>query len=98
MLFNSFAFMFVYLPITLVGFFVFGQWGRTAALTWLLACSLAFYGYWNLAYLPLLVGSIGMNYGFAMALGRRRSTSRARSLLFALAIAGNLALLGYFKY
>src|SRR5690606_28654846 len=55
--------------------------------------SMVFYGYWSVDYLPLLVGSILANYAAAAALARWRSP-----WLLALTIAGNLALLFYFKY
>lgn len=49
MLFNSYAFIFGYLPLTLAGFFMLARWNATWAAGWLAAASLAFYGYWNIA-------------------------------------------------
>jgi alginate O-acetyltransferase complex protein AlgI len=63
MLFNSPVFVLGFLPLTLSGFFLAGRlYGPRAALAWLLAADLAFYGWWNPRYLPLLVGSVGVNY------------------------------------
>ncbi len=63
MLFNSTAFVLGFLPLTLSGFFVAGRWyGPRAALLWLLAADLVFYGWWNPLYLPLLAGSVAVNY------------------------------------
>ena len=64
---------------------------------WLVLASLFFYGYWRLDYLPLLIGSILGNHAIATAIQTRRSRRGTAPLLIA-GIAGNLALLGYFKY
>jgi hypothetical protein len=42
-LFNSYPFLFVFLPVTCAAFFVIGRWSRPAAAAWLAAASLAFY-------------------------------------------------------
>ena len=58
MLFNSYIFIFVFLPVALAGFFFIGRrGGRRIALAWLVACSFFFYGWWNFAYLSLLLFS-----------------------------------------
>jgi len=87
MLFNSFGFLFLYLPVVLAGYFVLRRWraGWTAA--WLAAASLFFYACGDARHLPLLLGSILFNYWCA----RQR-----RWLPFG--VAANLALLAYFKY
>ncbi|KJS42808.1 MAG: alginate O-acetyltransferase [Rhodospirillaceae bacterium BRH_c57] len=103
MLFSSHAFLFAFLPSALVGFFVIGQTGRTrAALGWLVVMSLVFYGWWEPAYLLVLIGSMLFNYGIgshlavqALRHGPRPNSAR---LVLALGIGTNLALLGYFKY
>lgn len=57
MLFNSTIFLFVFLPITVAGFHTAQRLaGRSAALTFLFAASLVFYGWWDVRYLPLLLG------------------------------------------
>ena len=95
MLFSSLGFILGFLPITLAVFYLARRvWGTRAALAWLTAASLFFYGWWNPAYLLLLVGSIGFNYIFGLWLSRPGSTR----LLLALGIGANLGLLGYFKY
>ena len=94
MLFNSFEFLFVFLPITLAVFFLLGSKGLTrTAGAWLAAASLAFYGYWNPAHVPLIVASIGINY----FVGERITRTRSKSLLW-LGVVGNLMLLGVCKY
>ena len=95
MLFSSLEFILGYLPVTLaVFYFARRVWGTRVALAWLTAASLFFYGWWNPAYLLLLVGSIGFNYIFRLWLSRPGSAR----LLLALGIGANLGLLGYFKY
>ena len=94
MLFNSFAFLFVFLPLCLTGYFAFGRFAaRWPAMFWLLAASLGFYSYWNPWHTLVLIGSIGTNYG----LGRLLIATRSRPVLF-LGVGANLALLGLYKY
>lgn len=101
MLFNSHIFILVFLPITLLGFFLLGGRGQVrAARLWLLAASLVFYGWWSWGYLVLLVATMVVNWG----LGRRihalleRGLPRRAYLATAIGISANLALLAYFKY
>jgi alginate O-acetyltransferase complex protein AlgI len=97
MLFNSFGFIFVFLPITLAVYFLLGRLQRhQVAIAWLVASSLFFYGWWNPAYLGLLIGSILFNYAFGAMLARR--PGRDGHWLLVLGVGANLALLGYFKY
>ena len=98
MLFNSYVFIFGFLPVTLAVFFLLGRSGRRGpALAWLLAASLFFYGWWNPADLPFLLFSIALNYSLAVAL-RRSTDARRRRWLAASGIAANLLFLGYYKY
>jgi alginate O-acetyltransferase complex protein AlgI len=97
MLFNSYGFIFCFLPVVLIGYFVVGRIvGRHAACGWLAAASLFFYGWWRPPVLLLLVGSILVN----AQLGRYLVTAPATWKRWGLAggIILNLALLGYFKY
>ena len=98
MLFNSYLFIFVFLPIVLLGFFAIGTRGHhRIAIAWLVGASLFFYGWWNPAYLGLILGSILFNFATGVALGGREPGFPRRGLL-AFGIAGNLGLLAYFKY
>jgi D-alanyl-lipoteichoic acid acyltransferase DltB (MBOAT superfamily) len=98
MLFNSYVFIFLFLPIALAGFFLLGRSGRRGpALTWLFAASLVFYAWWNPADLPFLLSSILLNYATARAL-RRLPHGRGRRALYFAGVAGNLIFLGYCKY
>jgi alginate O-acetyltransferase complex protein AlgI len=98
MLFNSYSFIFIFLPIVLAGFFLIGSRGHhRIAIAWLVGASLFFYGWWNPAYLGLILGSILFNYAIGVALGGQQQLGTGRWLL-AFGVAGNLGLLGYFKY
>jgi D-alanyl-lipoteichoic acid acyltransferase DltB (MBOAT superfamily) len=97
MLFNSFVFAFLFLPIVLFGCAVFSRAGRrNVTVAWLTLASLFYYGWWNPRYLVLIVGSIAANYLLGRMLRAREPGSR-RPWLW-LGVGGNLALLGYFKY
>lgn len=100
MLFNSYGFIFLYLPIVLLGFFYIGRRSHTYAATWLALASLVFYGYWNPVYVLLLMASIVANYGFGLAINRAVLAKRAgrSKLTLVLALCANLALLAYYKY
>tara|TARA_A100000164_G_scaffold352134_1_gene357504 strand:- start:434 stop:1978 length:1545 start_codon:yes stop_codon:yes gene_type:complete len=94
MLFNSYLFLFVFLPITLIGFYsLIKLKNKKLSILWLIAASLFFYSWWNPAYLWLITFSILFNYLVGYALRRYKSY-----LLLFLGVAGNLTLLGYFKY
>jgi len=62
MLFNSYLFILLFLPITLLGYFRLATPHRVP---FLIVVSLVFYGYWNLEHLLLLTLSIVLNYAFA---------------------------------
>lgn len=101
MLFNSPEFIFVFLPIVVFVFYVIGSRGsHLAAIAWLALASLFFYGWWNPAYVMLLMISVTGNYIFGLLIikaGAGRDSARPKHLLIA-AIASNLLLLGYYKY
>lgn len=101
MLFNSYAFILFFLPAVAILFFVFARYASArVAAAWMAAASVIFYGYWSPRYVVLLLGSILINYLFGIVLQRTVTGGRpalARVTL-TLAIAVNLATLGYFKY
>jgi D-alanyl-lipoteichoic acid acyltransferase DltB (MBOAT superfamily) len=100
MLFNTYGFIFVFLPVTLIGFFTLARISHAFAASWLSLASIFFYGYWNPAYVGLLLGSITCNYilGVWIAKSAVRGEERAKQKLLIFAIAANLSLLGYYKY
>lgn len=97
MLFNSYAFLLAFLPVTFLGYFLFGRLGKTPGAAWLAGCSLFFYAWWDYRYLALLLGSIVFNYFVGSHIARKPMAPEAKRLLV-VGIAANLALLGYYKY
>ena len=97
MLFNSYPFIFVFLPICLVGFFAFGRYGKRLGAGWLALASLFFYGWWDYRYVLLLLASIVGNFLFGGAIARRELTPPGKRFL-TVAVVANLALLAYYKY
>ena len=94
MLFNSYLFILLFLPLTLAGYYLLNHFGRYRAATFfLLGMSLWFYGYANPAYLALILASIAVNFALSRALG-----AKPRKVLLAGGILLNLAPLLYFKY
>lgn len=100
MLFNSYEFIFAFLPGAVAGFFLLGRFGlHRLAIAWLALCSLGFYGWWSWIHVPLILGSISFNFLVGQAIGRHKQADGSGSrpwLVFG--VAANLALLIYFKY
>jgi alginate O-acetyltransferase complex protein AlgI len=102
MLFNSYEFIFLFLPVTAIVFYLLNHLRLTlAANAWMLFASLFFYGWWDIKYIPLLLGSILFNYTIGNLLvdydSNRKNVVEKKSILtFGLVI--NLLLLGIFKY
>ena len=92
MLFNSFAFLLAFLPAAIIVYAWADQYPR-ARMPVLIALSLLFYGYWNASFLVLIALSIVCNWLLALLYQRTQ-----RGLLITIAIIGNLAVLGFFKY
>lgn len=100
MLFNSYVFLFGFLPVTLGVYYLLGLLASPRpALIWLTAASFFFYGWWNPAYLLLLAASMLFNFSVGVRLTRaaRRAAPLRRPLL-TFGVTGNLALLAYYKY
>jgi D-alanyl-lipoteichoic acid acyltransferase DltB (MBOAT superfamily) len=100
MLFNSYEFIFLYLPFALLVFFQLGRVNHAYASSWLALASLIFYAYWNPTYVGLLLGSIIFNYTLGLWIakaGLRQDAGRKKHLLI-IAVTVNLLLLTYFKY
>lgn len=95
MLFNSFTFICIFLPATVVAYYVLPRQGQRVAL--LVGASYVFYA-WATWWFPLLmVASTAVAFTAALAV-ERLPAGRQRKLALAAGIVGCLALLGYFKY
>ena len=100
MLFNSFEFLLLFLPIVFFLYFYLNKKRLTiASKSVLVASSLVFYSWWNILYLPLILSSILVNYvvGSLLSNNLEKIILPRKSILF-FGIAFNLLLLGYFKY
>ncbi len=98
MLFNSYIFIFIFLPLVLAGwYFLNSKKAYTLAKFFLAGVSLWFYAYFNYYYLMIIVASILGNYllSFLMKFSHTKLTSRLG--LFT-GILFNLGILFYFKY
>lgn len=104
MLFNSYIFIFLFLPLCLAGYYVLVHFQKgVAARVWLTALSWWFYGYFNSSYLMIMLFSILFNYAVFCGLGKLGEEEAPgklcqRRLLFLFGIGCNLAVLFYFKY
>ena len=92
MVFSSTLFLFLFLPVTLAGYFLLGSRVRNY---WLLLVSLVFFGWSQPGYLWIILLNITINYTCAYLIDRFRTF---RKLLLFAAVAANLGLLFYFKY
>src|SRR5665213_1223456 len=98
MLFNSYLFIFLFLPITLIGYFMLGRFNSLAPVVWLALASLAFYSVSNWQFVALLLGSVAFNYIVGLLLIGSRLHGGPRFAALALGVASDLLVLGYFKY
>lgn len=101
MLFNSYIFIFIFLPITFFIYFHLNQ-KRLTELSkgFLVACSLFFYSWWNIIYLPLILCSLTFNFMIGWQLSKDTARNRffSKKVILILAVSVNILLLGYFKY
>jgi alginate O-acetyltransferase complex protein AlgI len=91
-LFNSYVFLFVFLPAAILSYRLVDPYPPWRV-PWLLVLSLTFYGYWDWRFLALLVPSILINW-----MAARAYLATRRGAVVAAAIVGNLAVLGFVKY
>ena len=98
MLFNSYIFLLLFLPVCLGGYFLLNKLGRyQLALIFLLGMSLWFYGSNTPKYLILIIGSVLINYGFyRLSISLKGDGRRKAAKLIAIAV--NVGVLFYFKY
>ncbi|MDD3883939.1 MAG: hypothetical protein PHW66_03300 [Gallionella sp.] len=78
MLFNSYSFIFLFLPLTFAGMFWLGRYSHRLAALWLGLASLTFYAVWDSRFVLLLLGSIAFNYGAGYWIGLRRAADASK--------------------
>jgi alginate O-acetyltransferase complex protein AlgI len=100
MLFNSYEFLLLFLPVTFFGFFVLARWHRRIAAAWLMVASFFFYGWWSPRFVLLLALSVIFNFGVGALIqsALARGQPRTAKVTFALGVVVNLLLLVYYKY
>ena len=97
MLFNSFVFIFAFLPITLILFFYTAKYSQQLALGIMFLASVIFYGWNNYHYVFLLLFSIFINFSVAKYIITVVSQCQKKYFLY-FGVSFNLMLLGYYKY
>ncbi|MDD2384976.1 MAG: MBOAT family protein [Sulfurospirillaceae bacterium] len=98
MLFNSYEFLFIFLPLTFfIYFYLNSKKLTTASIAFLVFASLVFYSYWNIIYLPLILSSMLFNFVIGNTLSKHTLKVNKKAFL-TFGISANLLLLGYFKY
>ncbi|MCH7225714.1 MBOAT family O-acyltransferase [Haloferula sp. A504] len=105
MIFNSYTYLLLFLPIALLGFSLAARIHLRAGFGWLVLCSLFYYGWWNPnpnepwtpVYVFLILGSCVGNFICGNAITRSRGTPTGKAILTA-GVVANLGLLAYFKY
>lgn len=98
MLFNSFAFLLVFLPIAFGIYYAVSERLPQHRLAVLCLLSILFYGYWDWRFIPLLLASVTINWLVAQVFLRRQSAKVDAGWIIIAAIAVNLLVLGIFKY
>lgn len=97
MVFSSYEFIFIFLPVTLIIFYILKACNYLSLAKLFLVCSsLFFYAFWKFEYLFILLSSMLVNFFLANAILKKEN--QTRQILFFLGIAFNLLLLGFFKY
>lgn len=100
MLYNSYIFIMLFLPVVLIGWYGLNRikWYDTA-LGWLVLCSIYFYGYFNWSYLPIIISSIIGNYVLSKFLQPKVEISKLiKRVIFLIGLIGNVGVLFYYKY
>jgi alginate O-acetyltransferase complex protein AlgI len=99
MIFSSSIFLFLFLPIVLTGYFLFR---KNTGNFFLLAASLFFYTWGEMQFVLVIMGSMTLNYLFAIIINTFQKSALAKSgearIVLWLAVIFNLGLLGFFKY
>src|ERR671930_2368726 len=96
MLFNSYSFLFGFLPCVLIGWWGLASW-RGPRLAFLTGSSWFFYAWWDWRYLPVLILATSVDYVAGLWIARTEVETHRR-LLLAASLTTNIGILAYFKY
>jgi len=94
MIFSSYEFIFLFLPLVLMGYYLLPRGGRTLFIT---LASYLFYGWWDYRFCGLMLISTFIDYASGKGISRAE-TNRGKKQWVVLSVVSNLALLGFFKY
>lgn len=95
MLFNSYIFILIFLPICILGYYLLCKFNYKVAYAFLLGMSLWFYGYANPRYLLVILGSMIFNYAISRAINH---SLQYKKMFMIVGIVANVAVIFYFKY
>src|SRR5258707_12758486 len=98
MLFNSYPFIFVFLPVALAGYFLLGRFSNLAPVVWLALASLVFYSVSNWQFVPLLLASVAFNYLIGWLLITKQYRAVTRFAILTAGVGIDLVVLVTFKY
>lgn len=97
MVFSSTAFIFFFLPVALVGYYLMPEKGKNL---WLLFVSLFFYAWGGIAFFPVIIYTIFLNYigGCLIGYFEQKGKVKVQKTIFVLTVCLNLFNLCYWKY
>ena len=99
MLFNSYYFIFLFLPIALAGYYILNYVNQYRASNFfLIGMSLWFYGYFHVSYLLIICCSITVNFFLACMMERLPEKQILKKFILLGGICANIAVIFYFKY
>jgi len=96
--FNSYIFILLFLPLSVLGYFNLNKVNNKYARIFLVIMSLWFYGYFNYSYLLLILASIIINFFIGSKLSGMTNNSGSKKILLFIGVLFNVLLIGYFKY
>ena len=94
MQFNSYIFIFLFLPITLILYFITNKYNKNLGKILLIAVSIIFYIYEDIKNIYVLGASLIINYIFARIIEKKKTNK----LTVTIPIVINIFILLYFKY
>jgi alginate O-acetyltransferase complex protein AlgI len=93
--FSSYTFLFVFLPLALLVYFLTPARARSLVLT---IQGYVFYGWWNPWFTLLMLASTALDYVCGLGIAREGASPAQRKAAMLVSVIANLALLGFFKY
>lgn len=99
MIFSTYQFIFVFLPLVFAGYYILNAVKfKNLSKIWLVLASLYFYAQGSMSFFPYFLASVIANYIVGTLLSKMEEKTLEKKVLFAMGVLGNIALLGYYKY